>query len=260
MGVLPCSIHVLSLIPGSVDVGVEFLRLMNSSTFRSALVLVGAIIGLSAGSSLRGQLTALDFDTSVRWSTGGGVNVYGWQFSLHTSIEVTSVGLFDDASRFDGGFPGDGFLEPHVLGIWESSKPTPLITEVLLGGTTEQLIEGFRYVDIEPLLLRGGQSYIIAASYHNGDLVVGTTNNPTLNLVVSPHLSFDGYRFGNGDSILAVPENFRPGRIEGIGPNFRYTPVPEPATLPFVLTGIAILVGGQRWVRRSRKSTYPAGG
>ncbi len=207
-------------------------------------------------SSAPAQLVAISFSGPIG-SSGGGSNVYGWSFTTQTAIKVSALGLYDNPSSFDGGFYGDGFAGSHAIGLWDSMNPaTPLVTTLIPAGTGAELINGFRYVNINSVNLAAGRAYVVAAAYRSEDNVVGQVNNPALVISASPDIILGDYRFGSDAMTLVFPENSEPGPLSGFGPNFRYTPftpVPEVSPLPFCVIGLLILaVKPLRSVLRAR--------
>jgi hypothetical protein len=206
-----------------------------------AVVIATVLIG-----SARADQTAVAFDTTQYWSTGGGQGVYGWQFTTRSDIQISALGIYDNAGIFGGGFPGDGLIEPHVIAIWDvANHSAPLVSSLTPIGTVASLVNGFRYVNTSPIVLPAGHDYVIAAVYPNQDLpnqdfTTGDYNNPGFALTVSPELEFGGYRSGSSD-VLSFPEDYTPGHLYAFGPNFTYSVVPEPSTLTlFVLAATAL--------------------
>lgn len=225
---------------------------MNSNSKR---YLIAATMGLSLLfiGSARAQLAAVSINSST-WSTSGGTNVYGWSFTTNTTIRVSSLGLYDAMSAFDGGFFGDGFAGSHPIGLWDvADQSTPIVTSLIPAGTEAELIDGFRYIPISPVVLTMDREYVIAAAYRSEDNVVGTVNNPLLVVTASPAITVGDYRFGTDATELGFPENFEPGPVSGFGPNFIYTPIPEPSTLPFCIAGILLFFGSGTFGRTRRK-------
>jgi hypothetical protein len=195
--------------------------------------------------SARADQTAIAFDTDQFWSTGGGPGNFGWQFTARSDIQISSLGLYDNAGIFDGGFPGDGLLDSHAIGIWDVADPSILLVSALIpAGTGAPLLNGFRFVDTGPVTLTANHEYVIAALYPSQDLTsqdrtAGSINNPSFVLTVSPKIEFGGYR-SNNDSLLAFPENYEPGLLYAFGPNF--TIVSEPPSLTLSLLGFMALL------------------
>jgi len=196
--------------------------------------------------SVRADEIAIAFDTDRIWDMGGGVSTFGWQFTARSAIQISSLGLYDNPSAFDGGFPGDGLLDSHEIGIWDVAEPSiPLVSTFIPAGTGAPLLNGFRFVDIGPVTLTTNHDYVIAALYPSHDPIsqdetTGSFNNPDFVLTVSPKIEFGGYRVNPDVSIFAFPEHYEPGVLYAFGPNF--TIVPEPSSLALSLLGLMALL------------------
>jgi hypothetical protein len=199
--------------------------------------------------SARADEIAIAFDTDRFWDMGGGVSTFGWQFTARSDIQISSLGLYDNPSAFDGGFPGDGLLDSHEIGIWDVADPSiPLVSALIPAGTGVPLLNGFRFVDIGPVTLSANHDYVIAALYPSQDPIsqdettgsFGGFDNPDFVLTVSPKIEFGGYRANPDVSIFAFPEYYEPGVLYAFGPNF--TIVPEPSSLALILLGLMALL------------------
>ncbi len=218
--------------------------------------LVIAIAAMFSGSARAGE-TAVAFDTTQFWNMQGGDGVFGWQFTTRSDIQISALGLYDNPGIYGGGFPGDGLLESHAIGIWDvSSHSSPLLSALIPGGTAAPLLSGFRYVSITPLTLGAGGDYVVAALYSNidpKDLTTGAANNPTFALTVSPEIEFGGYRWGGGSSALVFPGSYDPGELAAFGPNFMFSVVPEPSSLAFCALAAAVLFRPSKILRSAAR-------
>src|ERR1019366_4282792 len=206
-----------------------------------------ALIAIFIVSARAGE-TAIGFDTTQYWSLSGGTGVLRWQFTTRSDIQVSALGLYDNFSIYSGGFPGDGLVEQHPIGIWDISSPSdPLVSALIPAGTAAQLMNGFRYVSVGPVVLPAGHDYVIGALYLSQDLkpmdfTTQAINNPTFVLTVSPEIEFEGYRWDNL-TVLAFPQSYHAGEVGAFGPNFVYADVPEPSTLALDFLTAAVLLG-----------------
>ena len=220
--------------------------------FKHPLIHLAIVIAAFPVVGARADNTAIAFDTTQFWSLSTGTGVYGWQFAAQSSLEVSSLGLFDNASVTSGGFPGDGLLESHNIAIWDISNPSsPLVSSFIPAGTVAPLQNGFRYVSISPLELLAGHDYVIAATYAHQDWITGDYNNPGFNATVAPQITFEGYR-STAASTLTYPDSLTPDHYSAFGPNFTFTVVPEPTVLTF--SGLAaMLFSSSKALRRGKK-------
>jgi hypothetical protein len=206
------------------------------------IVLTVVITG-SAIASTRADETAVSFDDSAMFIGEGGTDVYGWQFSTVSDIQISALGLYDY-------YHGDGLSAQHTIAIWDVSNPSqPLFSAVIPAGSLTPIMEDFRYVNVTPVTLPAGHDYVIGALYLSDDVLVGAINNPSWLLTVGPGLQFGGSRAGAAPSaVLAFPGYYSPGDQDGFGPNFTYTIVPEPGTLGLLALGCSL--GGGLYFRR----------
>lgn len=217
------------------------------------LIHLAAIIIAFHAVATRADDTAIIFDTTRIWSLGTGTGVYGWQFTAQSSLQISSLGLYDDAGNLAGGFPGNGLLESHDIAIWDVSDPSsPLVSSIIPAGTVAPLENGFRYVTISPLDLLAGHDYVIAATYATHDWTTGAYNNPGFTVTVAPEITFEGYR-SIATTGLAYPDSLTPDVYYGFGPNFTFTVVPEPTLLAITGLAAAMLFGSSKMLRRAKK-------
>jgi len=183
----------------------------------------------------------------------------GFEFSTLSSVTVDSLGYFD--------YDGDGFLTPHTIGIFDSSGN--LVTSTTLGTGTSSTLNGqFRYQDIAPITLPGGQTWTLAATtdgnqdvwaYGNAYSADGTvtlegmTTNPAI--LIPENAALFTYE---SDDTLLDPTSHASNYTLYAGPNFTfYTDTdlhaaPEPSYSGLLSAIAAIFVCMA--VRRARTS------
>lgn len=200
---------------------------------RILVTTMAAIVGIVASS--HADETAVSLNNSSFYAGSSGLNVYGWEFSTSSDIQLTSMGLYD--------FLNPGFVAQHPIGIWDVSNPSQLLVSAIIpAGTVAPVVQGFRYVDINPVTLASGHDYVIAALYSSDDYFVGSLNANNFQLTMGPGLEFGGYRYGASypTTTLSFPTGYIPGQGEGFGPNFTYDVVPEPSMSSLCVLAIAI--------------------
>jgi len=234
-----------------------------SRPFIQLLTIVVVTVVTTLTGPAQGDHTAITFDFTRQWGGHGGTGVFGWQFSPASNIQVTRIGLYDYPNFPGAGFIGDGFAEPHAVGIWDVSAPSTLLFSTTIpSGGTAPLVSGFRYVNVSPLELNGGRLYVIGALHEyipdiQADGVVGEFNNPAFAVTLGTDLTFLGRRSIASDSgALVFPDSYEPGALSDFGPNFTYTVVPEPAALSLIMAGGMIFSAFTKARRRGRGLFY----
>ena len=164
-------------------------------------------------------------------ATSGSDQLYGWEFTLSSSVNVTALGVFD--------FGADGLSISHDVGIFDASTQALLTSATVPAGTAGFLDSGFRYVSLASSVNLGPGEYVIMMTmpksntdYQHIEVSSETTSSP---------VTYVNSQFSNG-STLAYPTDegaFAPGIF---GPNFEFagTSVPEPSTLAMSIVPVAL--------------------
>ena len=196
------------------------------------------------------------------WVGGGFAGTAKTSFVVGMSdLLVTSLGFYDGpntsvanaASAF-----GDGLLEDHQVGIYNSSG-TLLATTTIPAGTSAALVGEFRYLTLsEPITLLAGQSYTIAGGIPteqgaNSDVwrndgvneifTFGgglTRDNSSINANVPQAYSSPSINSTYLDGVFQAPNNFGADYAAG---SFQYTILAPPPTL--AITGVTRNNDGQ---------------
>ena len=171
---------------------------------------------------------------SITGGSGGtpvGGSAHGWQFIANDSIVVTHLGLYDEGS--------DGLVLDHLIGLFRLSDASLLTSGTVLQGSSNMLIDSFRYMDTPDVQLSAGEDYVIAAysDQFNGDFMIV---QPT-GLSVDPSITITDGRWGIQS--FGIPENADQSRR--FGPNFLFQ-IPEPTAIG--LSCLALIgLGICRW-------------
>ena len=179
------------------------------------------------GVSFSGGFTTLtDVDT-----------VIGWSFTANTDLQAGALGMWDEG--------GDGFSDVVQVGLW-TAEGTLLSTATV--GSTAGLEGGFRFAAISPVLLTGGNSYVVAGLLRAPDYyrAFGTVTNSAL-------VTWTDSRAVN-TNVLTFPTEITGRAGSYFGGNVRVAPVhpvPEPGSLGLLAFGIA---GVCAWGWRPRRS------
>ena len=208
------------------------------------LIPFGAFFAATLAASVHADQTAIAFDATKLWGLDGGTGVFGWQFTTHSDIQVTALGMYDS---FSSSYVGDGLLESHPIAIWDVSSPSsPLVSGVIPDNANATLVNGFRYVSTPLVTLADGHNYVIGALYpHTWDQTTGAPNNAGFVLTVDPAIGFGGYRWNNS-TVLSFPGNYQAGLQLAFGPNFTFTAIPEPSTSGLCVLVCAALLGSAK--------------
>lgn len=196
---------------------------MNTKLFTTSL-----LAALVSFSSAPAQTPALSFTGNGGLGGAASPQTIGYQFTVTSLINVTSLGIWD--------FGSNGLSESHLEGIFSASG-TLLTSTTIPAGTAAALLNGFRYVTIPSLILSPG-TYNIGAVYSSS--ADPTAFNAT-GFSTDPHITFVGSRGGPGVLINPTfPLGNNPGNF---GPNFLLAAVPESgATLVLLVIGAGALM------------------
>ena len=210
--------------------------------YKKSNTLLAAIFAILVTSVAAIAETAVTFDynnSAGGWPVGG--SNYGWQFTVNQNIKLTHLGLYDD-------WP-NGFSIDHPIGLWRLNDGTLLASGTMSAGTSDTLINHFRYIDVPDVQLSVGVNYVVGyytSSDHSDYMITEASSlqvNPVVNLVVG-RWDISG-RF-QMPANLNVPNPLEPFMPHDFGPNFLFE-VPEPATLLLLGAGAMMLR------RRNRK-------
>ena len=165
----------------------------------------------------------------------------GWEFTLTQDITVTHLGIYD--------YDDNNGFDRHDIGLWQVSDQA-----LLTSGTVRwdsELVDGFRYDDVEDVLLTAGPTYVVAFYVDwsgSDDEVVTSVSSITIDPVVTiGDVRYEVDIFG---SDITFPTETHGGYR--IGPNFLFetsgSTVPAPGAVGLAGFGASLL----GWLRRRR--------
>lgn len=190
-----------------------------------SVIMLAASLALAppAAAQVRGA-TVLDDGTFL--STGAW-NL-GRAFTVTSATSVVSLGLWDHL--------GNGLVNAHQVGLWASNGA--LLYSVSVAAGTGAVLDGnFRFVDIAPIALTVGSSYLVAATY------AGVTDDWYMvdaTFTSAPMITYDAARWEYGGA-LAFPSQVNGNSTGYWGGDVRLASVvatPEPGTLSLMGLGV----------------------
>jgi hypothetical protein len=162
----------------------------------------------------------------------------GWSFHVEDPIRIDALGYFD--------FNGDGLNLSSEVGLWRDDGKL-LATVAIPSGTSATLIDSFRFVSIDPLVL-GPHDYVVGAVANTANTNLGDDLVVDLATIrTAPEITFIQNLASNVQSTsLQFPDTYFPTQGTGFfGPNLTFTRIPAPTKVPepstIVLTGIGLV-------------------
>jgi hypothetical protein len=158
-----------------------------------------------------------------------GTWTLGYSFLVNTSINVTSLGVYDNG--------GDGLLVSHDVGLWDSSGNL-LASTTVAAGTAAPLDSGFRFSSISSVALSAGSTYYVGA-------VIGFDDpwlqDPTV--TSAPEITYVSRQYEASSGSLVFPDLAGSGTTGYFGGNFQFgaatSQVPEPSTWALAIGALA---------------------
>ena len=231
-----------------------------SGRFARAGAFSFVLVAVTFDNQVRAQTPAYDFEDRVaRVATSGAVNrMVGWEFTANAPIVVTHLGYFD-AGNSSPVTPPDGLFRSYPMGVWRPDG-TLLTQGTVLQGTGSPEFQSYRYADVPDVTLQAGQNYIVAGFLPEGNHAQGTYDaypdfgsdwifplpgggNEVRQPVVDyePQITLVQSRYALFNPTFTFPDQgFTGDNLVGAA-NFRFTVVPEPASLTLVAAALALV-------------------
>ena len=222
-----------------------FGRRLRFLSFCVALVAASFGISTPVDAAPINAVTFTGYDessTSINTTRGYAFNVTA------ENLVATGLGMWDVG--------GNGLAQLHQVGLWDPSGAL-IASTTIPAGTSADLINGFRVVDIPDVPLFIGSGYVVGAFLLNGSTDFQAFD--LTGLVTAPGITLAGARFINGVNTLTLPTtNFASNALVGgslmVDTVTSVTPVPEPASVALFGLGLAGVVG-RRWRQRRIANT-----
>ena len=185
----------------------------------------------------RAQLFAVEstYNPGGTYGSAPSGTTYGWSFSVgETPLSVTHLGYFDAGL--------DGLVDEHRVGIWDFSGAL-LVEGTVPAGAIGTDAGAYAFTSVDATTLPANETYFIGGmSPSASDAVIAFAGPQTY----APQVTYLGASYSETGGFTAPDTLY--GASHGIfGPNFQFTPIPEPhhhATLAGI--GLAIFFGVRR--------------
>jgi hypothetical protein len=194
-------------------------------------VVTGVILILTAAVSNAGALLTYNNIYSENGFPANG-EILGWQFTANQPITITNLGLYDDDSN--------GFVFSYQVGLFRVTDGALLTSGAISAGTSDPLINRFRYVDVVDATLTAGQDYVVAfQSTHTQEFVDAMIESWDVR-TVDPAITL-GYGRFQANGSFSMPENVDARGVYFVGPNAMFTTIPIPAALWLLGSALGVL-------------------
>lgn len=185
-------------------------------------------LGRRFAQALQGQPLSVPVQPALRLTGSASHNyqgdfVVGWQFETTVPLRITDLGWYD--------LSGVGLGHSHALGIYEASTEALRLTATLAAaeaGATP-LVEGFRYIGLEPVELPAGVWLIGGTTYN---VVDPDWYLHHAAITPSDSVTYQEACFSYGAVLTAPTDSCAAtglGQAHFFGPNFLYGPSEAPA-------------------------------
>lgn len=171
----------------------------------------------------------------------------GFTFTVGSSdLLLYSLGVCD--------LRGEGLVNSHLVGLWDSSGNL-LASATVDSGTTIPLENGFRFVDlVDPVSLTSGSIYYLGALYPLGDTDRYVFNYGGNQATASADVTLGNSVYtrpgsgGSDENGWGFPKMVDAYGGSSVGPNAKYTivPVPESSATSFAILAGLLILGRRR--------------
>jgi hypothetical protein len=177
-------------------------------------------------------------------ATAGGDQLYGWAFTVNSSVAATALGVFDSGS--------DGLSIAHDVGLYRTSDESLIASATVGAGTVGTFDAGFRYAELGTGVLLTPGDYLILMTMPalNADTQFILASDP----ITAPQISYTHSVFDAGSSLRFPDPAYNGSYAAGMfGPNLEISAVPEPGTWTLILAGLGALAFTTRRRQTARR-------
>lgn len=183
---------------------IPLARLLNLLSLTCALIFVST--------SLAEDSPAFTFSEPGKGVTTIGTD--GFQFTPVVDLIVTSLGYYDRGE--------DGLTDAHPVALFSAGTGRLLAFVHVASGSAQR--GNFRFESIQPIVLRAGESYVVAGfTPGNSDPPADTPDD----LRIAPHIGYNGYLFDFADGLKPPTNTDLFSERTFFGPNFEFHPAPK---------------------------------
>lgn len=212
------------------------MKLISTTSIRPRALALAAALASSVAFSPAHAAPALGIVGGSFGGAGSPLTV-GWNFTVLSPVNVTSLGIFDKDLN--------GLAQSHDVGIWDGGGGL-VASATVPGGTGAPLTDQFRYQSISAVSLSPGNYKIGALYADDADLFVYQATG----LSVDPSIAFGGNAGLNGSSLARPTSSFGSFYDPGLfGPNFQIGAASVPdggSALALFALGVLPLLGYRR--------------
>jgi hypothetical protein len=153
---------------------------------------------------------------------GGGSWTLGFAFTANSSLNITSLGVYDSGL--------DGLASDAEIGIWDEFGNL-LISTTVSSGTSGELDGYFRFNDITTFTINPNQLYVIGS--HINDLASSCNTGQGGDCTIDTNINIVEDRYAETSSFSFANSTDSISNGSWLGATFRYESVdiPEPTTL-----------------------------
>jgi hypothetical protein len=195
---------------------------------------------LASGAATAESVSAYTFEMNGGSWEATATATIGQRVTVERPIIVTALGIVDSGTP--------GLASQHDVGLWSDSG-TLFASGTVAAGVQARSADGFRYIDIAPILLRAGMTYRVGAVFFlgNGDNEIEApvqTSAPAITLL-DPGLAVHA-----SGPALTFPSEFSGPNAAAANFQYHVSSVPEVSSSALLAAGLL----GLTWFSLRRRA------